>query len=86
MSKYSIYNSLLAFFIVSGLYNLPGCTVLVDVTSTSTSTGGTGENVTSTTMEATTGAIPEIAQLDCTSNWLGDIGCDKEEADLFCKF
>lgn len=24
-------------------------------------------------------------QLDCTNNWLGNVGCDQEEADLYCQ-
>lgn len=162
MSKNRIFNGLMAFFMVIGLYHLPGCTVLVDVsTGGQTQTGTTGQTTspdltgsasdneaTSTGVESsgeisTASSSGEIEssssedlssggpepkpiicgdcikddseecesclykqfmstcqnvitakcqltffpapQLDCTNNWVGDIGCDSEEADLYCQ-
>ena len=114
MNKYTIYNSLLAFFIVTGLYNLPGCTVLIDVTTAGEPTSTGEENLTGdicgdcakssleecdpclykdqfmSRCENVETARCELVydpnpQLDCTNNWLGDVGCGQEEADLLCK-
>ena len=169
MSKNRVFNGLMAFFMVVGLYHLPGCTVLVDVstggqtqtgttgqttspdltgsasevnatsteTTNATSTGTTLADLTSTTdttgldsssssgVDSTGSETPAAVcgdcikddseecesclykqfmstcqnvitakcqlafvpapQLDCTNNWVGDIGCDSEEADLYCQ-